>query len=217
MALYKIYISNSDQSEAFELPVLPEEISITEKSNNKNHTLQNLGEITIINTVKLGSFKIKGLLPTNTDPYISSRILKQPIEYIDLLKKWRDSKKPLRIVIAGTAFPFTWACTLESLTYKEVAGEVGDIYYSIDFKEYRYFNVKKVVLTNLTTNEATTVVTEERPVEKETPATYTVQSGDTLYAISKKQLGNGNLYKELATNNDITNPNLIYPGQVLIL
>lgn len=48
-------------------------------------------------------------------------------------------------------------------------------------------------------------------------ATYTVKKGDTLWAIAKKYLGSGTKYQQLATANGISNPNLIYVGQVINL
>ena len=48
-------------------------------------------------------------------------------------------------------------------------------------------------------------------------ATYTVVKGDTLYGIAKAKLGSGSKYQELAKWNNISNPNLIYIGQVLQL
>ena len=44
--------------------------------------------------------------------------------------------------------------------------------------------------------------------------TYTVKSGDTLSGIASKY---GTDYKTLAAKNGITNPNVIYPGQVLVV
>lgn len=43
---------------------------------------------------------------------------------------------------------------------------------------------------------------------------YTVKSGDTLSAIAQKY---GTTYQKIATQNKISNPNLIYPGQVLTI
>ena len=42
--------------------------------------------------------------------------------------------------------------------------------------------------------------------------TYTVQAGDTLSGIASKY---GTTYQELARINNIANPNVIYPGQVI--
>ena len=59
------------------------------------------------------------------------------------------------------------------------------------------------------------VTTPEEPVE--TPTTYTVQSGDTLYGISQEFLGDGSRYPELMELNNITDPASLRAGQVLQL
>lgn len=46
--------------------------------------------------------------------------------------------------------------------------------------------------------------------------TYTVKSGDSLWAIAAKQLGNGSRYKEIKSLNGLTS-DTIYAGQVLKL
>lgn len=48
----------------------------------------------------------------------------------------------------------------------------------------------------------------------QSPQTYTVQSGDTLWAISRAY---GTTVNALVSLNNISNPNLIYPGQVFLL
>jgi nucleoid-associated protein YgaU len=47
--------------------------------------------------------------------------------------------------------------------------------------------------------------------------TYTVQSGDTLGSIAKRMLGNASSYMEIfnANRDQLTDPNMIKPGQVL--
>jgi len=44
---------------------------------------------------------------------------------------------------------------------------------------------------------------------------YTIQSGDSLWKIAQKHLGNGNLYTKIFEENKevIKDPDLIYPGQ----
>jgi len=49
------------------------------------------------------------------------------------------------------------------------------------------------------------------------PRTYTVLSGDTLRAISERFYGDGSKYQVIADASGISNPDLIYPGQVLTI
>jgi nucleoid-associated protein YgaU len=45
--------------------------------------------------------------------------------------------------------------------------------------------------------------------------TYTVVSGDTLWAIAERFYGDGSKYQVIADASGVSNPDLIYPGQVL--
>ena len=56
----------------------------------------------------------------------------------------------------------------------------------------------------------------QRPA-KEMAKTYVVKKGDNLWNIAKKELGDGSKFGELAKKNGISNPSLIYPGQVIKL
>ncbi|QZH59439.1 LysM peptidoglycan-binding domain-containing protein [Mycolicibacterium farcinogenes] len=49
------------------------------------------------------------------------------------------------------------------------------------------------------------------------PRTYTVVSGDTLWAIAERFYGDGNKYQQIADASGIANPDLIHPGQVLTI
>lgn len=63
-----------------------------------------------------------------------------------------------------------------------------------------------------------TIVRSTKQVKKEvsTPQVinYVVKRGDTLWAIASRYLGSGAKYPQIAQENNIRNPNLIYPGQV---
>jgi nucleoid-associated protein YgaU len=47
--------------------------------------------------------------------------------------------------------------------------------------------------------------------------TYTVEAGDTLWAISERFYGDGSKYQVIADASGISNPDLIHPGQVLTI
>lgn len=57
------------------------------------------------------------------------------------------------------------------------------------------------------------------PPKKPEPRTYTVVAGDSLSKIAKKQYGDANQWKKIfeANRDKIKNPDLIHPGQVLVI
>lgn len=57
--------------------------------------------------------------------------------------------------------------------------------------------------------------TVTKTVTKQEVINYVVVRGDTLWAIASRYLGSGAKYPQIAQENNIPNPNLIYPGQVL--
>ena len=56
-----------------------------------------------------------------------------------------------------------------------------------------------------------------KEVQKEEVINYVVKRGDTLWGIASQYLGGGAKYPQIAQENNIPNPNLIYPGQVLTI
>jgi nucleoid-associated protein YgaU len=57
----------------------------------------------------------------------------------------------------------------------------------------------------------------EEPAPEPAARTYTVESGDTLWAISERFYGDGSKYQVIADASGIPNPDLIQPGQVLTI
>lgn len=57
----------------------------------------------------------------------------------------------------------------------------------------------------------------QQPTQKQTHTTYTVKAGDTLSKIAREHLGDANAYMDVfnANRDQLSDPNLIKPGQVL--
>ena len=55
------------------------------------------------------------------------------------------------------------------------------------------------------------------PAPEPAAKTYTVESGDTLWAIAERFYGDGSKYQVIADASGIPNPDLIQPGQVLTI
>jgi LysM repeat protein len=61
------------------------------------------------------------------------------------------------------------------------------------------------------------VAATPEPEPEPAARTYTVESGDTLWAISERFYGDGSKYQIIADASGISNPDLIQPGQVLTI
>jgi len=57
----------------------------------------------------------------------------------------------------------------------------------------------------------------EEPAAEPEVRTYTVESGDSLWAIAERFYGDGSKYQVIADASGIPNPDLIQPGQVLTI
>lgn len=132
--------------------------------------------------------------------------------------------------------------SLEDYTIKEDAKEGFDVVVNIALKQFRNYGTKtyEIIVEEPQSEPETEPETEpesepqseprvgvslrtpretqESPAPSEDSATtYTVVKGDALWNIAKKFYGDGSKYTIIANANGISNPNLIYPGQVLTI
>ncbi|HEV7361886.1 MAG TPA: LysM peptidoglycan-binding domain-containing protein [Mycobacterium sp.] len=70
-------------------------------------------------------------------------------------------------------------------------------------------------VTTATAEPAPEPVGEAAP--EPSPRTYTVVSGDTMWAIAERFYGDGSKYQVIADASGVDNPDLIHPGQVLTI
>ena len=77
--------------------------------------------------------------------------------------------------------------------------------------------VEEPVVDEVVEVEPVAVAEPAAPPTPPEPRTYTVESGDTLWAIAERFYGDGNRYPEIAAASGIANPDLIHPGQVVTI
>lgn len=172
---------------------------------NTTVNINQLGEINLIGKTGLMSMTIESFFPNQQYSFCLYRDFQKPYEYIKQLLKWKESGRPIRVIVTGT--PINYAMAIESLTYSEVDG-TGDVYFSLELKEYKFIKTPS--------SNTLTIPTTQRET-KSLATHYTVQKGDTLWLIAKKVTGDGSNYKAIAQKNNITNPDKIYVGQKLVI
>lgn len=182
-------------------PLPPESLTLEQAADHRRVTLSGLGEVTQLRAPGQLQFSFESCFPAGCSP--------SPGRCAALLREMMD-KKSVRFVAAGIASPVSMAVTVEKLCLWEEAGDCGSIYCALTLREYRSPKITPAQSGGISSPAV-------RADTREPVLRHTVVSGDTLWAIARKYLGRGSLYTELAEKNSIKNPNLIYPGQVLLI
>ena len=207
------YLSFNNNEERIRLPVIPSSFEVSIPHQNTIVNINEIGEINLIGKTGLMNMTIESFFPAQQYSFCLYNNFLKPYEYIKQLLKWKDSGRPIRVIVTGT--PINYAMAIESLTYSEVDG-TGDVYFSLELKEYRF--IKTPTSNTITTKNGTTLTTPTTQRETKSIATeYTVKSGDTLWLVAKKLTGDGSNYKAIAQKNNISNPDKIYVGQKLVI
>lgn len=221
---YKFYIDK------VLLPVPPSKMTTKISNKNKTVTLINDGEVSILKSQGLTEISFDLLLPNVEYPFADykSGKFKNAKYFLDKFEKLKSNKTAFQFIVSRELpkgkdlFSTNITLSLEDYSIIEDAKEGFDVTASIKLKQYKLFSTKVVQLqTTIAASSSSGVIfipaKEETPpkVNTSTIPPYTVKSGDCLWNICKRYLGDGSKYWSIAELNNIKNPHLIYAGQVI--
>lgn len=210
------------------MPITPSKVKVKINNQNETLTLINGEEINILKEAGLTDVSFDLLLPQVSYPFTNGGAQSADY-YLSLFERLKTSKQPFQWILnrsmpTGRRLFYTnLTVGMEDYQITDDAEEGFDITVTVSLKQYRHYGTKTVTIQPATTQTSTPTATVEQPQRETSQApqqsTYTVKSGDCLWNIAKKYLGDGSRYNEIYNLNKdkITNPNLIYPGQVLTL
>lgn len=204
-----IILKNTDTGQALTLPVTPSGYPMAAGRAVERLDMAQTGQIALPGLRSLFAGTLEFMLPARQYPFLTAGAVAQPSHYIDQLTAWSISANVCRYIVTGTDINIP--VLLGALDYGENDG-TNDVNCKLPLYEYRYLDEAKA--STVTQNNGRQVEAASQP---EAAGSYTVAKGDSLWAICKKTYGDGSLAYKLATANNIKNPNLIYPGQVLTL
>ncbi len=217
-----IYITDIKSGTRVALSMLPNSVKLKTSGKFQSYDIINVGEVKIPKGQKLTDISwsntiLPGVKRKNMS-YIKRQHWKAPNEIISTFENWRKNGTRLKLMVTETVINYD--VYLDSFSAEAVGG-AGDYEYSISFMEAKDMMVYTVNELGLQPKSPTNnnVSSGARPAPPKAN-TYTVAGGDSLWAIAKKHLGNGNRYMEIYNANKATigsNPSLIRPGQVLTL
>lgn len=210
-----------------EFPV-PSKLTVKVKNKNKTLVLLNEGEINFLRTPGLTEIVVPFDFPMLTGP-------RSPDYYLGVLEKLKTEKRHTQFILVrrspnGRAlFDTNIQVSCEDYNVTEDGKNGLDVSVDVSLKQWRDYGTKTVTVqespapaqsTPTPSQPQTVAVEKERDASTAPQAkTYTVKKGDTLWAIAKKYYGAGAQYSKIyeANTDKISNPNLIYVGQVLTI
>lgn len=205
------WLISNDEKEKLQLPVPPSGYEIEKSNNNESVNIDDLGEVNLLGKSNLANIPIETFFPAKEYPFCQYTGFPAPYDCVSMIEKWRTLEKPIRLIITDT--DINMYCSIENFKHSEQDG-TGDVYFTLELKEYRYINVKT---TSAVTDSKGYIKPCTSRATKTVRNTYTVKAGDTLYIIAKKLTGNGANYKTIASKNGIKNPSKLYVGEKLVI
>lgn len=153
------------------IPVNPEEITIQHPTENKTYDVLGVGQIVVPRKPSLKMVSWEGLFPGyRSATYVNSGA-QSPKSYVNALEKAMKRKQVGRLIISRSGlFDTNMRCIVSSFETKDKGGEPEDIYYSVEFQEYRAYAPETVsIVTAPAAGSSTTEAAAETPRPVETP------------------------------------------------
>lgn len=208
------------------VPITPSKLTVKIKGSNKTLTLVNEGELNVLRSPSLSEISFEMVLPM-LGQYSFAAEYQRPNVYLSFLEEHMVNKEPFQFIVNRVTptgemlFDTNMKVSIEDYNIVENATSGFDMTVSVNLKQYVYYATKIVTVTKPSTGAKATVKAAKKRDASSAPKakTYTVVSGDCLWTIAKKYYDDGALYKKIyeANKDKISNPNLIYPGQVLTI
>ena len=213
---YEVYIDD------MLLPIPPQKIPIKYSGQNKAVTLINGEEVNIIRPPGLAEISIDVVIPQMNYPSaVWDGSVDDAEDFISHLQDLKESGDEFEFIVIRDSFDTNMDVTLEDYKVSDDVKEGRDLVVSITMKEAKNYGTKVMNFAIIPEQPVPVAAIPEPERQKQPPqtGTYTVQSGDCLWNIAKKQLGDGSRWQEIYNLNrdKISNPNLIHPGQVLAM
>ena len=207
------YWLKKQNGDSLRLPVSPEEYNISKGINIETEKVNDLGEVGLFGGTNLQRIELTSFFPNQEYSFCQYKDFPKPSECIKFIDNIKDNGEPVRLLITDTDINTEFI--IENFEYGERDG-TRDIYFSLGLIEYRRINIPIIKKTN---SEIQTDTRQVTSTKQNSTNTYTVKKGDNLWNIAKKHYGKGSQYTKIynANKDKIKNPNLIYPGQVLVI
>ena len=179
----------------YELAVNPSELTVSQESKDRTIDLLNVGDVNVPGNRGLIKVTLATFLPDTESPFFRGDA---PESIVMAVKKAKNGKKAVRIIISGTDVNTLFTVSSKNETYTE--GQ-ADIYVSWAFVESRELNTQQVASW---VRRYTQTGLCRRNTANSIPKTVTALEGDTLWNLARRFYNDGSRWKDIAAANGLT-------------
>ena len=141
----EMWITYNAEKEKLRIPVNPEEFVVSVGTKDKSVDIVGLGEILVAQSKVAREFSFSSFFPAQKFPGIQTgKVEKKPTTLRDTLMKWKNSKKPVHLIV--TEHGIDCFCRITKFRPTEKGGDVGTIYYDITLKEYTEVTIRQITI-----------------------------------------------------------------------
>ena len=194
------------------LPVPPSEFTIQSGNLNQTVSVVRQGEINLWGPLRLDGMTIASFFPLQYAPYCRYDGFPSPWECVKTIDGWRESGKPLRIIITDSELgvDINMQVLIEGFE-KNMRDCSGDVYFNLTLKKY------KVIGQTDTSSQTTYNPTRDTPPGKEgsslstalnffsgsslSTISYIPKNGEDLWDVAKDKLGFGSAWQTIYKDN----------------
>lgn len=176
----QMWLTHNNGQDKIRFPVLPELFSVRKGSANTSVNVQGLGELVIKQDPAAMMITFSCFFPASLFPGVQFANLASPESLRDRIFSWMDSPTPCQFIVTGIN-GVNITCSVEDFSPHERGGDVGTLHYSIILKEVRNVEVRQI------SAQAAPARADTRAPER----THAVVSGDNLWTLARRFLGNG--------------------------
>jgi len=215
---YYMELSFNNREQWFEVPILPQSIEISDGGNGTEYDVYGLGIVNAIEKPKLTTFSFSSLFPGQAYPFVTAKSLLSPIEYVEYLRDWMETKRPIRFILTSAYYDINTPASIDSFEWKESGGAPGDIQYTLKLKQYRFYAARRLDIERTEDGRIASLKSQPPRLDDRAPLKiYTVQPDDNLWKISKKVFGTDTRMRDIQTYNGLTDAQVkqLKPGTVL--
>ena len=189
----------SCETEKIILPVTPREYEVSTGQENKTVNVEQVGEALVFGLPSAQQISFSSFFPATVHdyPFVVGDV-QDPAYFVEKLKKWKASRKPVRVIITDS--PVNLMTGIMNFDYREDDGS-RDIYFTLKLTEYKDLNTP--LANNNKQIDGTTGLKDRPSPSINNSAASNMSRAADVVDVARKAYGDINKWRRIVKSNDL--------------